>query len=402
MKLKHVVAALIIALIGSLLAACGGGGGGGGNTVTAENSVVTAVKQAAPIDVCPNGGITVDAGIDTNGNGVLDASEITSTQYVCNGANGSSGSTALVSMTNESAGTNCASGGKKVSVGLDTNNNGVLDSSEITSIDYICNGASGTDGTNGTNGLNSLVSIVSEPAGVNCANGGVKVLSGLDANSNGTLDAGEAGTPTYVCSGPPAPSVPAAPTNVQAVGGDGQVTISWSPVSGAYSYNIYWSTTGNVYKSDNVILNASMPYVHTGVQNGVAYYYRVTAVNITGESNLSSLAVRIPFTQSLEKLLASDVEAGAAVGNSVSISGDYAIVGAYGKDEGGLIGAGAAYIFHRTGPNTWDSGTKITAPVPESGAGFGTSVSISGDYAVVGAYGKDEGVFTNAGAAYIY
>ena len=38
-------------------------------------------------------------------------------------------------------------------------------------------------------------------------------------------------------------SVPAAPTGIAATAGDGIATISWDAVSGAASYNIYWSTT---------------------------------------------------------------------------------------------------------------------------------------------------------------
>ena len=77
-----------------LLTACLSGGGGGGSstttpaTTTGANSVVYAVIKTAPIANCANGGITVQSGIDTNGNGILDPSEITSTQYVCNGAAG--------------------------------------------------------------------------------------------------------------------------------------------------------------------------------------------------------------------------------------------------------------------------------------------------------------------------
>ncbi len=73
-----------------LLSACLSGGGSSTTTpaTTGANSVVYAVNKSAPIATCPTGGITVQSGIDTNGNGVLDPSEVTSTQYVCNGAAG--------------------------------------------------------------------------------------------------------------------------------------------------------------------------------------------------------------------------------------------------------------------------------------------------------------------------
>src|SRR5512144_548065 len=97
-KSTHGLQALAL-LITLALTGCGGGGGGGSTTpttsTTGENSIAYKVLNAAPLDICPNGGITVDAGIDTNGNGQLDDAEIipAKRQYVCNGANGSTGPT---------------------------------------------------------------------------------------------------------------------------------------------------------------------------------------------------------------------------------------------------------------------------------------------------------------------
>jgi hypothetical protein len=97
-----------------------------------------------------------------------------------------------------------------------------------------------------------------------------------------------------------------------------------------------------------------------------------------------------------QKLLASDGAAGDYFGYSVSISGDYAIVGAYGDD----VGKGSAYIFKRNGTN-WVQQQKLTASDGAAGDYFGESVSISGDYAIVGAlYDDDKG--TDSGSAYIF
>ncbi|MBC7412665.1 MAG: hypothetical protein H7331_09465, partial [Bacteroidia bacterium] len=102
------------------------------------------------------------------------------------------------------AGVNCSNGGKKVESGIDTNNSGVLDAGEVTATNYVCDGlvgSNGTNGTNGTNGKNSLVKTTTEPAGVNCSNGGKKVESGIDTNNSGVLDAGEVTATNYVCDG---------------------------------------------------------------------------------------------------------------------------------------------------------------------------------------------------------
>jgi hypothetical protein len=96
-----------------------------------------------------------------------------------------------------------------------------------------------------------------------------------------------------------------------------------------------------------------------------------------------------------QKLLASDGAANDRFGTSVSISGDYAIVGADGDD--GL--SGSAYIFKRDG-TSWSQQAKLLASdgAAEDQHQFGYSVCISGDYAIVGAYGDD----SYKGSAYIF
>jgi hypothetical protein len=64
-------------------------------------------------------------------------------------------------------------------------------------------GATGPAGANGSQGLNALIKTTLEPIGANCTAGGTKFETGLDANGNGILDAGEinAALTTYVCNG---------------------------------------------------------------------------------------------------------------------------------------------------------------------------------------------------------
>ena len=98
-------------------------------------------------------------------------------------------------------------------------------------------------------------------------------------------------------------------------------------------------------------------------------------------------------------MLPSDAAAGDAFGSSVSISGDYAVVGAKGDDDNGS-GSGSAYVFKRSG-TSWQQEAKL---LPSDGAAedyFGLSVSISGDYAVVGAY-RDDDNGGSSGSAYLF
>ncbi|GAH31227.1 unnamed protein product, partial [marine sediment metagenome] len=87
------------------------------------------------------------------------------------------------------------------------------------------------------------------------------------------------------CGGGATTTAPSAPTGVTATAGDGQATISWSSVTGATSYNIYWSTTSGVTKTSGTkISGATIPYTHASLTSGTTYYYIVTAVNSSGES----------------------------------------------------------------------------------------------------------------------
>jgi hypothetical protein len=100
-----------------------------------------------------------------------------------------------------------------------------------------------------------------------------------------------------------------------------------------------------------------------------------------------------------KRLLASDGEEMDWFGCSVSISGYYAIVGAKASDDNGQS-SGSAYIFYRDqgGPNNWGEVVKLTASDAAAGDHFGESVSICGETAIVGADGDD----SDKGSAYIF
>lgn len=89
-------------------------------------------------------------------------------------------------------------------------------------------------------------------------------------------------------------------------------------------------------------------------------------------------------------------------GNRVSISGAYLLVGASLEDDRAQD-ADAAYIFERDNAGLWTEKQKLRPqklhPSDElQNKQFGAAVSVSGDYAIVGARGSEGG----AGAAYIF
>ncbi len=101
----------------------------------------------------------------------------------------------------------------------------------------------------------------------------------------------------------------------------------------------------------------------------------------------------------VQKLVASDGHPENYFGSSVAISGDYAIVGACHDGENG-VSSGAAYIFYNDN-GEWIEQQKLEADGIDDFDWFGYSVSLSDNYAIVGSYLNDnyEGY---SGAAYVY
>ena len=79
----------------------------------------------------------------------------------------------------------------------------------------------------------------------------------------------------------------AEPVIASIVAGENDATLFWPWVAAAESYHLYWNTTGNVTKSDHKIEYVSSAFIHTGRVRGATYYYRLSALNLAGESDLS-------------------------------------------------------------------------------------------------------------------
>jgi len=121
-----------------------------------------------------------------------------------------------------------------------------------------------------------------------------------------------------------------------------------------------------------------------GVDSGSAYIFVRTGTTWTQQA----------------KLLASDGQAGDQFSRwAVSLDDDTALIGAEGDDDKG-VDSGSAYVFTRTG-TTWTQQAKLLASDGEAGDYFGNSISISGDTALIGAEGDDD-KGSNSGSAYIF
>ncbi|NOZ38648.1 MAG: hypothetical protein GXP24_00295 [Planctomycetes bacterium] len=136
---------------------------------------------------------------------------------------------------------------------------------------------------------------------------------------------------------------------------------------------------GSVAISGNTALIGASYDDDGGGNSGSAYLFDVT----TGKQ--------------LAKLTASDATASDRFGNSVAISGNTALVGAERDDDGGSK-SGSAYLFDVT---TGNELAKLTATDAAPRNVFGGSVAISGNTALVGARGNDDGG-SSSGSAYLF
>lgn len=100
------------------------------------------------------------------------------------------------------------------------------------------------------------------------------------------------------------------------------------------------------------------------------------------------------------KLSPVDLSSGAGFGTSVDISGDTVLIGAPGA-PGSSAFSGAAYVFIKQ-DSTWVQTSKLTAADGVSGDSFGIAVSIQGGTIVAGAWGHATSAGFNAGAAYLF
>ncbi len=102
-----------------------------------------------------------------------------------------------------------------------------------------------------------------------------------------------------------------------------------------------------------------------------------------------------------QKLLASDGGANEKFGQSLSLSGNRLLVGAY-RHQVNAESVGAAYVFEFDGENNnWVETQQLLSSEPVPDSYFGFAVSLSGDRALVGA-SQDTGNIESSGAAYMF
>ncbi len=144
----------------------------------------------------------------------------------------------------------------------------------------------------------------------------------------------------------------------------------------------------------DLTISNGIPYLAVGVRRdddagadtGAVYVYR----RVSGLwSNVNEA-----------KLLPGDATRTDFVGTSVSIDGNLLVVGAPGHDDT-AVNTGAAYLFERSGLNTWTQIDKMVAPDRVANDNFGNAVGISNNNIAIGSpQDDDDGL--DSGSVYVF
>jgi FG-GAP repeat len=129
----------------------------------------------------------------------------------------------------------------------------------------------------------------------------------------------------------------------------------------------------------------------------------IVAAGVLAACGMPAAAQPCPPVVQVQKLLASDGEAGDRFGLAVAMEGDVAVVGAYWEDTQGPD-AGAAYVYRFNGQQ-WIQEQKLLASNGMAGDEFGARVAISGNTILVGAPSDDHDPNPNiqaAGSVYVF
>jgi hypothetical protein len=218
-------------------------------------------------------------------------------------------------------------------------------------------------------------------------------LTGGGLGVAGNVHVGTAGQIVVSNAAPSTSSTTGALTVAGGLGVAGDVVAAKFKGDGSELTGIPWTeSNSNIYYAANVAIGTSS--VTSGARLEVDGPLR-----LTGDGSVN-MTCTTEWTLQVKKH-ASDLHVDDYFGTCVDISGDgtYAIVGAYGEDDGASNNSGSAYVLIRSGTE-WHEQQKLVASDAQQNDTFGFSVAINRDatYAVVSAYSKN----AYAGAVYVF
>lgn len=257
------------------------------------------------------------------------------------GLTGSNGLNALIKTTTEPAGVNCTNGGTKIETGLDANSNGILDISEVnaTQTKYVCNGVNGTSGSsfisNGTNPGEILywngTSWVVVPPGQTgqtltfCYNAPqwgscaaqvstmvVSSITGYQADCGGTIlnNGGNTITSSGICwSTSPNPTTNGSNNSGGSISGSFNLSMSGLTPGTTYYVRAYAINFGGVTygNQQTFTTGAALPTLTTTVASSISYNTAISGGNITNDGGASITSRGLCWSTTANPTIANNV-----------------------------------------------------------------------------------------------
>ncbi|MGO8670964.1 MAG: choice-of-anchor tandem repeat GloVer-containing protein, partial [Capsulimonadaceae bacterium] len=125
------------------------------------------------------------------------------------------------------------------------------------------------------------------------------LVQGTDTNFYGTALLGGSSNAGTVFKITVSSMPPLTPSDVTAIAGSEQVTLTWTASTGATTYRVYRGTASEGESATAIATGVTTAsYVNTGLTNGVTYYYKVAALDSNGTSvqsrEVSGTPVSVP------------------------------------------------------------------------------------------------------------
>ncbi len=206
--------------------------------------------------------------------------------------------------------------------------------------------------------------------------GSYGLIASPGANATSYADTGLATASTYTYrvtatngTGDSAPSnevivntlfgLPSAPTGLTATAGNATVSLDWADSTGATTYTIKYGTSPGSYPSSVAALTSSSGNI-SGLSNGTAYYFVVTATNASGTSANSVEVTATPSAGGSGSVVLYPVEDSYAFGGSTGTNYGTATT-LIAKDDGTT-----AVTFDRVAYLKFDLSSVMSAPTAAS------------------------------------
>jgi hypothetical protein len=192
--------------------------------------------------------------------------------------------------------------------------------------------------------------------------------------------------------------------DVIAIGANG-ATVGQNPAQGAVY--VFTQSDSNWIEAQKLVADDGAAFDNFGISvahDGQTILAGAPSAAIDGKFGQGAVyrfaRINGVWTQ-VQKLVADDGASGDSFGQSLAMNQRSALIGAYNANINGTPGAGAVYVFDRSGGLLVQT-QKLSADAPSSFANFGNAVALSGHRALIAADVSTVAEHTSAGEVYLF